>query len=781
MRKAQLISLMMALGLVGCVDAPSDRALTGSDGERARRGFNDALTSARLVELDVGALADGLAPGRQFTLALPGPGPVDLVVDRVQTLVPGVTTLTGHLADDELADFTLSIEAGKLTGAIRQGTQAYLVEPDPGSHRTLVRTIDRTRIPRDEPSTAAMDALARTRASTTGAIGADAIGPATVALANGNVRVLFLYATDVGSPGSLAASIVGEFNTSLGASGIAGNNYLTVAGVQPVASNFAGMNRGAILDAMHFRSPPFTDLDTTMNIAAADIAFLLVSEDATVADVAGFGRVGGIAYVFDAGNPFGLSTQSYALGDRTALHEIGHIFGGRHENGPGSARPVVAPDRSWMTVMGGYIDCQFTGLPAACVRLGRWSNPDQTYLGVPLGVAGQRDMRTHLDGSMPAASNWRGDITPATMTSPAPGTTFASSTVTFTWTTGIGVSNYYLFVGNAPGAADYYAASQGLATTGTVANLPTDGRTLWVRLWSLTENGWQFNDYSYTATSQASPAVMVSPAPGSQLPGASVTFSWTAGVGVSMYYLFVGNSPGAADLYAAGQGLATSGTVSGLPTDGRTLYVRLWSYINGTWQYRDYAYTAAVIATPAAITSPTPGTQLPGASVTFAWNTGVGVSQYWLYVGTWPGGYDLYNASQGSATAASVFNLPTDGRPLYVRLWSYTNVGWQYRDYNYTAAVSCSPLNGTHGQLWTTVGANSLYVFRDGWCTVGHGLPEQCYEGTYYYYQTLQGSSCSSVGSSGTCFDDDAWYWVTCNALVDCIYNCSGQCIQASC
>ena len=38
--------------------------------------------------------------------------------------------------------------------------------------------------------------------------------------------------------------------------------------------------------------------------------------------------------------------------------------------------------------------------------------------------------------------------------------------------------------------------------------------------------------------------------------------------------------------------------------------------------------------TLAAIVSPTPGSTLSGSTVTFTWNTGAGVTQYWLAVGT---------------------------------------------------------------------------------------------------------------------------------------------------
>ena len=47
----------------------------------------------------------------------------------------------------------------------------------------------------------------------------------------------------------------------------------------------------------------------------------------------------------------------------------------------------------------------------------------------------------------------------------------------------------------------------------------------------------------------------------------------------------------------------------------------------------------------AALTSPTPGSTLPGSRVTFTWTTGSGVSAYIFYLGTMgPGSSDLYNS-----------------------------------------------------------------------------------------------------------------------------------------
>jgi len=54
--------------------------------------------------------------------------------------------------------------------------------------------------------------------------------------------------------------------------------------------------------------------------------------------------------------------------------------------------------------------------------------------------------------------------------------------------------------------------------------------------------------------------------------------------------------PGSSDVYNSADAATTSlttGLVSGIPTNGVTLYARLYSKINGAWQYIDYTYTEA--------------------------------------------------------------------------------------------------------------------------------------------------------------------------------------------
>jgi hypothetical protein len=195
---------------------------------------------------------------------------------------------------------------------------------------------------------------------------------------------------------------------------------------------------------------------------------------------------------------------------------------------------------------------------------------------------------------------------------------------------------------------------------------------------------------TYTTTTTAR-AQMTSPTPGSTFTSSTVTFAWTAGTGVSAYWLSVGTNPGGTEIHPGSRLTSLSETVFGLPTDGSRLYVRLWSLIGVGWEYEDYAYSAAGSnSTKAAITSPTPGSTLTSSMVTFTWSVGTGVSEYWVYIGTSPGGYEIYTQSQGTGPSVTVSGLPTNGITLYVRLWSLISGVWQSNDYTYTAASAGS-------------------------------------------------------------------------------------------
>ena len=194
-----------------------------------------------------------------------------------------------------------------------------------------------------------------------------------------------------------------------------------------------------------------------------------------------------------------------------------------------------------------------------------------------------------------------------------------------------------------------------------------------------------------TVTVNATTASMISPVPGSILPGANVTFTWDTGGKVQLYNLMIGwSGPGSKQYYYGAASGALSANVTGLPTDGSIVYVRLQTQVNGVWLYKDYTYTKAGTPAPSTLVSPAPGSQVlqPGP-VTFTWTPGNGVSMNSLTIGSAPGTSNYYKVQNlVGTTSVTVSGLPqTTVNPptLYVRLSSMVNGVWQYIDYTVLA------------------------------------------------------------------------------------------------
>jgi hypothetical protein len=152
---------------------------------------------------------------------------------------------------------------------------------------------------------------------------------------------------------------------------------------------------------------------------------------------------------------------------------------------------------------------------------------------------------------------------------------------------------------------------------------------------------------------------------------------------VRLYQPYFGSTPGGSDLGLQGANTNLSQTVT-LPVDGRQIYVTLYSDLGGVWVRNSYVYVASSAGepAPAQMLSPAGGSTLTGAVVNFNWSTGASVSQYQLYVGTWPLGDDLGVYSTGTNRSVNV-TVPTDGEPIYVTLYSLINGAWQEMSYIY--------------------------------------------------------------------------------------------------
>jgi len=94
----------------------------------------------------------------------------------------------------------------------------------------------------------------------------------------------------------------------------------------------------------------------------------------------------------------------------------------------------------------------------------------------------------------------------------------------------------------------------------------------------------------------------------------------------------------------------------------------------------------------AAISSPAPGSTLPGSSATFTWSAVSGAADYAITVGTTgAGSSDIYASPSGTpATSQAVTGLPTSGK-IYVRVFSFVGGFWTSTDFTYTGGSSSGP------------------------------------------------------------------------------------------
>lgn len=104
---------------------------------------------------------------------------------------------------------------------------------------------------------------------------------------------------------------------------------------------------------------------------------------------------------------------------------------------------------------------------------------------------------------------------------------------------------------------------------------------------------------------------------------------------------------------------------------------------------------------------PAPGTTLAGNDVTFTWCNAN--ADYFLEIESVPGGDNIFYALVSFQNFVHLINLPTDGRSIYVTLWTQIHGQWQMPlHYTYTAASflpfsMVTPRLGTNGQFQFTI------------------------------------------------------------------------------
>ncbi len=292
--------------------------------------------------------------------------------------------------------------------------------------------------------------------------------------------------------------------------------------------------------------------------------------------------------------------------------------------------------------------------------------------------------------------------------SPSTGSNLSGLEQKFSWNSGgTNVEQYWLYVGTKPGAANIANSGDlGKATEYDVFGIPTDGSTVYARLWYYSGSTWSSVDSSYKAPDLD----VVNPSNGSTLKGSEQTlngseqtFSWNfGGVDVEKVWLYVGTTPGGRNIADSGDlGKGAEFDVIGIPMDGSTIHVRLWYYLASRWFYVDNSYTAAdldLAVSPPTMDSPAKNSEIAGkiagTSVDFKWsNNNTPVNFWWLWLGTTKEGSDIYDSGRAlrTRTSVTVDDLPVDGSPIYARLWFRTTSGWEYADSVYQTKSGSDP------------------------------------------------------------------------------------------
>ena len=196
---------------------------------------------------------------------------------------------------------------------------------------------------------------------------------------------------------------------------------------------------------------------------------------------------------------------------------------------------------------------------------------------------------------------------------------------------------------------------------------------------------------SYVETERgANASLLTFPVQGSTLTSPQ-TFSWNA-AGSGWYWLWVGSCQDCADIADWDLG-GNRSTAVNLPTDGRAIYVTLFTFSQGLWYWGDYRFQApgGRFSAPQ-ISSPTEGSTL-FSTQTFRWTPGSGIAEYYLWAGSCLNCSDIFDGSTGRDTTANI-RIPASGKPVFLTLWFLVNGEWYYRDYQFRAP-SAADTGGT--------------------------------------------------------------------------------------
>ena len=217
------------------------------------------------------------------------------------------------------------------------------------------------------------------------------------------VRILVMYndaaASNMADPIGFVNSCIDITNTAYNNSGLSFNVELAVA----TQETYAGALNSSV-DKVRFHDNGDGYLDNVFDLRTyfdADMCVLILENLQS--------GICGEAYTVansTYNDPFCVVTRGCSVGNLSFPHELGHLYGCRHDpyvdNG---STPyayghgyVYLPSR-WRTVMAYNDLCAATSPGTGCTRIPYFSNPSVSYLGNATGVGGANNNKAALEAS----------------------------------------------------------------------------------------------------------------------------------------------------------------------------------------------------------------------------------------------------------------------------------------------------------------------------------------------------------------------------------------------
>ncbi len=271
------------------------------------------------------------------------------------------------------------------------------------------------------------------------------------------------------------------------------------------------------------------------------------------------------------------------------------------------------------------------------------------------------------------------------LTMPSNGENAVPITTSLAWNAVPNIDGYKITIGTSSGASDVFSEDVGISNAINLPeNLP-ENTTIYVLVTPYNASGEALSCTEQTFTTSAAPAPpscanLTMPTNGATVVSMSTNFAWSAVSNTTGYFLNIGSSSGATDLFSEDIGLSN---FYDLPQDlppSTTIYVSILPYNDEGIAIgcMEDSFTTAAAPTVPSCTSlilPLNGEESVNTLTNFAWNLVDNAEGYTLQIGTSSGEADIFSGDVGSTTWYDLANELPESTDIFVTIGAYNTLG----------------------------------------------------------------------------------------------------------